>query len=172
MYVIKYVHGDLVKNVKSNNRLSAYAHQCNCFCRMGRGIAPQLARLVPELRQADDKTVPADRGKLGTVTYADFKDSRVFNVYSQYHWNKYPVAPDGRLTEYIALHAGLKKVREYLLNKPTHKQTLGIPLIGCGLAKGKWGDVLKIINAVFENTDIQITVFILEKEKFDLITGQ
>lgn len=43
-----YKKGDLVKACL-NGEVDAAAHQCNCFCRMGRGIAPQFKKAYPEL---------------------------------------------------------------------------------------------------------------------------
>lgn len=162
--MIKVIKGDMVAHLKSEDRLDAYAHQCNCFCRMGRGIAPQLARAVPGLRNADDKTVPGDRNKLGRFTFATYKSSMVFNLYGQYHWQKFQVAP-GRNTDYTALENGLVAIREALHQEQytkgiTQQMTLGLPLIGCGLAGGDWsGTVLPMIKEVFGNSGVDVTIF-------------
>ncbi|UUW39840.1 hypothetical protein VP14_153 [Vibrio phage VPMCC14] len=56
----------MVKHLSSEEHLDSYAHQCNCFCQMGRGIAPQLARAVPNLRKVDNNTIVSDKKKMGT----------------------------------------------------------------------------------------------------------
>lgn len=155
---VNFVKGDMVKHLGSDEHLDAYAHQCNCFCRMGRGIAPLLVKANPEVRAVDNETEVGDEKKMG-----DFSVTRntnkplVFNIYGQYHWSKYKVAPN-RNTNYTALKEGLLKVKLHL--EYLGKTTLGLPLIGCGLAGGDWkGVVLPMIEDVFQDSNIEITIF-------------
>ncbi|WBF69525.1 hypothetical protein CHLORIS_174 [Vibrio phage Chloris] len=156
--MIKVVHGDMVKHLQSKDHLDAYAHQCNCFCRMGRGIAPLLAKAVPGLRKADDMTVPGDKSKLGSVSLAAHPNGAVvFNVYGQYHWHAHKVAP-GRNTDYKALEQGLITIIE--LMQEHEFTTLGLPLIGCGLAGGDWDNVvLPMIHELFNGSGVDVTIF-------------
>ena len=41
--MIKYVDGDLIQLALDRN-FDVIGHGCNCFCTMGAGIAPQMAR--------------------------------------------------------------------------------------------------------------------------------
>ena len=41
-------------------------------------------------------------------------------------------------------------------------KSIGLPLIGCGLAGGDWSIVRDIIADVFEDTFIDVTIFVLE----------
>lgn len=129
---INIIKEDMVKHMIGTTPLDAYAHQANCFCSMGRGIAPLLAKANPEVRAVDNETVSGDENKMGdfSVTKDPYKPL-VFNVYGQYHWVKYKVAPN-RNTNYSALREGLTKVKLHL--KALDKTYLGLPLIGCGLA--------------------------------------
>ena len=156
---VKIIKGDLVLSYK-NNELDAYAHQCNCFCRMGRGIAPLLAKVNPVVREVDNKTVEGDRNKLGNITIAETVGfPLLYNVYGQYHWTKYKVAPN-RNTDYNALRQGLCNVKLHMLRHGL--TTLGLPLIGCGLAGGDWeGVVLPMIKELFDNSGTDVTIFIL-----------
>ena len=164
---IKTIKGDLVKSYLANE-LDAYAHQCNCFCRMGRGIAPLLASANPEVRKVDNDTTEGDKSKLGsfTNTKGTLSQPVIYNIYGQYHWSKYKVAPD-RNTDYEALKQGLVAVREDLHLKQydyvyDRQMTLGLPLIGCGLAGGDWeGVVFPMIEEVFEDSGVDVTVFVL-----------
>ena len=168
---VKIIKGDMVASYK-NNELDAYAHQCNCFCRMGRGIAPLLAKANPDVRKVDNETIEGDRGKLGDFSVAETKGfPLLFNIYGQYHWSMYKVAPN-RNTDYDALEQGLRNVRDYLqsgiqdpieygVGKNTYEPTtLGLPLIGCGLAGGDWeGVVLPMIKELFYNSSVVVTIF-------------
>lgn len=165
---IKIIKGDLVKSYL-NNELDSYAHQCNCFCQMGRGIAPLLAKADSDVRRVDNNTKVGDKSKMGSFTRTtDVRGALplIYNVYGQYHWSKYKVSVN-RNTDYCALEMGLVKVREDLHRLQyegtlDRQMTLGLPLIGCGLAGGDWeGVVLPMIESVFENSVVDVTVFVL-----------
>jgi len=161
---VKIINGDMVLSYK-NNELDAYAQQCNCFCRMGRGIAPLLAKANPDVRKVDNETAEGDKDKLGTVSIANTEGfPLLFNVYGQYHWSKYKVAPN-RNTDYNALLTGLREVKLYLTGLSLDSKTpltLGLPLIGCGLAGGDWDNVvLPMIKELFEDSIIDVTIFVL-----------
>lgn len=167
---VKIVYGDMVESFK-NKELDAYAHQANCFCRMGRGIAPLLAKAEPKVREADNATKEGCRDKMGTFSESGTYPN-VYNIYGQYHWRRYQVEK-GRNTDYEALKRGLFAVMESLhyeqfldeeAGKPFKQKTLGLPLIGCGLAGGDWeGVVFPMIKEVFDNSCVDVTIFILEK---------
>ena len=162
---IKIIKGDMVESYK-NNELDAYAHQCNCFCRMGRGIAPLLAKANPAVRTVDNATISGDISKMGTFSLAETGLSLVYNIYGQYHWSQYKVAPN-RNTCYPSLRQGLFAVMESLHKIQweqdlTRNMTLGLPLIGCGLAGGDWeGVVLPMIKDLFDNSGVDVTIFVL-----------
>ena len=106
---------------------------CNCFCAMGAGLAPQIARRYPEAEEADYVTRRGDIMKLGNWTMAwstrepDKKAFRIINAYTQY-----VTSQQGEdVFEYAAF--------ELILRKLAHEygaQRYGFPLIGCGLAGG------------------------------------
>ncbi len=62
----------------------------------------------------------------------------------------------------------LLKVREDLhtyqwQNGIKRQMTLGLPLIGCGLAGGDWDKVvLPMIESIFDKSGVDVTVFILK----------
>lgn len=153
------------------------AHQCNCFAKMGAGIAKQIKQLYPEAYQADQNgTIPVgSKERLGTVTAAIVDGGKrvVFNLYGQYRYT-------GKLqTDYEALENALNQMF-YVINRqmplpllftdvqnsdwdpawdPKWKELkftgsklkIGLPYrIGCGLAGGDWTRVEEILLAVSE----------------------
>lgn len=156
---VEIIKGDMVLSYK-NNELDAYAHQCNCFCRMGRGIAPLLAKANPDVRKVDNETIEGDRDKLGSISIADTEGfPLLYNVYGQFHWSKFKEAPN-RNTDYYALNSGLQHVQLHM--QKFGLVTLGLPLIGCGLAGGDWDNVVyPMIKDIFEDSNICVTVFVL-----------
>ncbi len=157
--MVSTIKGNMVKHLQSEEHLDVYAHQCNCFCRMGRGIAPQLAKAVVGLREVDNETPIGGRNKMGTMSYVRHANgSVVCNLYAQYHWKQYPEDKTGRNTCYVSLERCLDSLKKRMLK--SNLKTLGLPLIGCGLAGGDWdGVVYPMIERVFKGSNIEVTIF-------------
>lgn len=45
--MINYVKGNAITLAEAGKNV-AFAHGCNCFCRMGRGIAKEVKERLPE----------------------------------------------------------------------------------------------------------------------------
>jgi O-acetyl-ADP-ribose deacetylase (regulator of RNase III) len=98
--MIKYVDGDLIK-LAQRGHFDVIAHGCNCFCQMGAGIAPQMAKAfgcdkfekeITEYQDCDEEygdwyTVETenkgDINKLGTIDYEQ-----------KYIWFNHPMSKD------------------------------------------------------------------------------
>jgi O-acetyl-ADP-ribose deacetylase (regulator of RNase III) len=128
-------------------------HQANCHCRMASGIARTINQLYPEAVAADNATIVGDTKKLGTFSKATGKDGKIiYNLYGQYFYGT-----DSRKTNYEAFYTGLSAIHTDLLKKGL--QSASIPYnIGCGLAGGSWKIVSAIIEEVWENSPITLTI--------------
>lgn len=114
-----------------------FAHGCNCFCKMGLGIAQQVKRRLPALYEADMATKRGDKNKLGTFSLCDFEWGIGYNLYTQYTYSHYDVSAQlGRI--YEAVDAALAHSLE------ANGQVLTIPMIGAGAAKGSPREIIKI----------------------------
>jgi len=147
---MKEIKGNLI-TLAQQGEFDIIAHGCNCFCRMRSGIAPQIAKAFPEAEEADNKTVSGDITKLGNYSIGiNELGSRgylyVLNIYSQYEYNA-----STKPLDYEALTLALRKINHNFI-----KYTIGLPLIGCGLAGGEWGRVKKIIETELNNIDVTI----------------
>lgn len=69
----------------------------------------------------------------------------------------------GYLPTYQSLECSLEAMRD--LMKQNGDTKLSIPQIGCGLDGLKWDKVEEIIRRVFEETDIEITVYVFVPPK-------
>lgn len=135
MFLIK---GDLLM-LAQNGQFDVIVHGANCFCTMGGGIAKQIKSQYPEAYDADLKTIPGDRTKLGTYTQARTRDGlTIVNAYTQYRFNRTGERQD--LFEYDAFERILNKLANEFPNS-----RFGFPLIGAGLAGG---DLIKIVTAI------------------------
>jgi O-acetyl-ADP-ribose deacetylase (regulator of RNase III) len=125
---------------------------------MGSGIAAQIAKEFPEAYEADKKfTKYGDINKLGSYELAATDFGFIINMYTQFHPGRVPRKQD----LYDAIRKGF-----IAIDSPCAKDkiwSVGIPLIGAGIAGGNWEKIKKIINEVTPNS--QITVVEYEPKK-------
>lgn len=160
--IISYEEGDLLEMFKQD-RFTAIVHGCNCFNAMGKGIALQIKEQFPQAYEADQRTNRGDRSKLGNMSLAVTEYGIIFNAYTQYtFWD------EKDMLYYEAVESCFKRIEGYYNEVWPHmvageieyygrsKPTLGIPLIGCGLAKGKWEYIEEIINLTTRLVDVVV----------------
>ena len=146
------ITGDLIELAKAGY-FDVIAHGCNCFCTMGRGLAPKMAKEFGcDKFQLELPNWKGSINKLGTI---DFELNRTFNTtivncYTQYHWSTSEVSFD-----YEAFTMCMRK-----MNNIFKGTKIGLPKIGTGLAGGNWDIIKKIIQK--ELIDCQVTVVVFE----------
>lgn len=154
---MKETKGDLIVMAKEG-RFDVFGHGCNCFCTMGKGIAPQIKKAFPEMWAADTVTESGDFNKMGNYTYADMvvydnddqpKVITGINIYSQYKYNRR--GQNDVHLDYTALTLALRKINFNYKGK-----TIGLPLIGAGLGGGDWSLIRQIIETELKDMDIII----------------
>jgi O-acetyl-ADP-ribose deacetylase (regulator of RNase III) len=87
------ITGDLIQLAK-DGRFDIIVHGCNCFCTMNKGIAKQIAANFHLAKITDQRTLPGDRTKLGTIVpnransnaWNRLSDLWVVNAYTQYDY--------------------------------------------------------------------------------------
>lgn len=148
---MRTITGDLLALAKSGE-YDAIVHGCNCMCQMGKGIALSIRKEFPAAWEADRRTTPGDRAKLGTYTQATIQhhDTQygttefvVVNAYTQYNWRG-----QGVLADYGAIRAVFTK-----LAKEFDGARIGYPLIGAGLAGGDWETIAAILEETLAGQD-------------------
>jgi O-acetyl-ADP-ribose deacetylase (regulator of RNase III) len=169
---IQIIKGDLIELAKSKT-FDVIAHGCNCQSVMGAGIAPLMADafgcdqyplelLGPndyKLGLIDFKHIMMISGVAVVIEAPTYKHFTVVNAYTQLS----PRIPDpetGIPLSYRALKEALALIEKLLGGKGVK---LGLPWIGCGLARGDKALVLAIIKEVFENSLTE--VYIVEYDR-------
>jgi len=142
---------DLIQYALAGN-LDVIAHNCNCFCVQGGGIAASMQKTFQTLSfPMESKEHEGEYNKLGTIDCAFVKNLFVVNMYGQYDLGRpspYSTIP----LDYSALRMCLQKLA---FTFKTYR--IGLPYnIGCGLAGGDWGIVEKMINEIFIENDLTI----------------
>lgn len=90
MPIIRQIKGDLIDIAKSKKyNVTAIAHGCNCFCKMGAGVAKKIADAFPSADKVDKETIKGYVDKLGNYTFA-VQDNGVvvYNLYTQYRYGR------------------------------------------------------------------------------------
>jgi O-acetyl-ADP-ribose deacetylase (regulator of RNase III) len=156
------IDGNLITLAKEG-KFDVIAHGCNCFCKMGRGLAPQMAKAFGCDRfSMEDTRFEGDINKLGNIEY-EFRKSPlgtinkipfdstgfklfVVNAYTQYHWDTAT-----KPLNYAALTLCMLKINHIFKGKH-----IGLPEIGCHLAGGNWELVSKVIKEIVKDCDVTI----------------
>ncbi len=146
------------------------AHSCSCQCVMGSGIALTIKNLFPEVWQADQRTKPADRSKLGTCQVIPLNKPKgrlkyIANLYGQFDYSRknLKTTPHAieRMTSYDALDTALTSLREWVYSFYQEEDfpVLGVPWkIGSDCGGGDWNVVESIIYSVFEESPIKVII--------------
>lgn len=146
------LEGDLIEYAK-NGEFDVITHSANCFCRMGRGIAPQLDKEYGcGSFPLEHSKYRGDINKLGSIDYKDCNGLIVINSYMQYHFHnpsKYGVPID-----YDAMRLCFRKINYIFSGK-----TIGLPMIGAGLAGGDWNIIKNIIYDELKDMNIKIVLY-------------
>jgi O-acetyl-ADP-ribose deacetylase (regulator of RNase III) len=148
--MIRYIDGDLVRDAQN---FDVIGHCCNCFHSMGAGIAPQIKHKFPEAYEADCKTNKGDEAKLGTISFTENTTPIVVNLYGQFD---YTGRRSGKMDlDYDALRLALREMKEKFSGK-----TIGLPMIGSGLAGGDWEIIERIIEEEMRGEYVTIVRYV------------
>lgn len=170
--MIQYKYGDLIKLAKEGE-FDVITHGCNCFCTMGAGIAvPMKEAFFCDAFKMEDEKYKGDINKLGTIDYECITDNgdylristpndlyvedilvTVVNSYTQYHYGRNHLDGVNTPVDYDAIRLCMRKINHIFKGKK-----IGLPLIGAGLAGGKWS----VIEAIIENELKDMDVWVIK----------
>jgi O-acetyl-ADP-ribose deacetylase (regulator of RNase III) len=143
---MRVIDGDLLELALAGE-FDVIVHGCNCHCTMGAGIAKSIKARFPEAYAADLATSKGDRGKLGTISFAEIELPQrslvVVNAYTQYDWRG-----PGKKVDDDAVRTAMQQVKRTFGGK-----RIGYPLIGAGLAGGDWNTIAPIIDEALDGED-------------------
>lgn len=154
------VSGDLI-DLTRKGTFDVIAHGCNCFCTMGAGIAPQMAKAFScDQFRLEDFKYKGDINKLGQIDYQTRSDNFgslvIINCYTQYNYGMNHLDGTDKPFDYEAFDLCMRKINH--LFKGKH---IGLPQIGCGLAGADWDVVKRMIQRRLK--DMKVTIVIYDK---------
>ncbi len=86
---------------------------------------------------------------IGGCAYLNLKDRYVFYLVTKERYFYKPTMS--------SLESSLRAMRDLCIEKNIHQ--LAMPRIGCGLDKLNWDKVSELIQSVFQDDDIEITIY-------------
>lgn len=157
----KEIEGNLI-TMALNGAFDVIAHGCNCFCIMGAGLAPQMAKAFGcDKFELENEMYKGDINKLGAIDWAFFQVSEGLvkkvtgiHVYNLEVVNCYTQYQPGANIDYEALTLCLRK-----MNHEFQGAHIGLPQIGCGIAEGDWNTVNQIIQDELKDCNITVVIF-------------
>lgn len=150
--MIKYVNGNIIHALKSNE-IDAFAHGCNCSGGFGSGIAGQIAREWPHVRDAYRALYHSNQADIGFFLPVAVEGNKwIINCGTQ---EKYlPRGIDH--VDYVALRKVMKDTLHFAMHRNLR---VAMPQIGAGLAGGDWDKISKIVEEIFINYPIIVYVY-------------
>lgn len=147
MLTIHFIDGNLVKQA-TELKYHAIAHGCNCFGKMGKGVAYNIRRMVPEVYAADLRTPIGDKTKLGYYSYVkSCFGFYVFNLYTQYGYSNYR-----KVINYPAVYSSIRRMCDRMLALEEESPIrIGMPYIGANNAGGSRKELIDTLNKLKED---------------------
>lgn len=143
---IIYKKGNVV-DAFIDGKFNIFAHGCNCKGVMGAGVAREVSKNIPDLRNAYfTDTRGHELGKFSYAVLGPVSDKRVgFNLYTQQEYGR---VPGYRYVSYPAISSCFHEMITFLrvLGIQPEESDIGIPKIGAGLGGGEWGKIEQIIS--------------------------
>jgi len=156
-FFMQTINGDLLTALEKGE-IQCIGHQTNCMNAFGPIIAAKIKKKFPEAWWADcvfskDHT-PYE--KLGKISYGELETGQyVLNLYAQLDFGS---QSSGRKTNYESLYRALEVARDFMKEKYLTK--IGFPFkMGSDRAGGDWRIVSSIIEVIFQDSGIDVTIY-------------
>lgn len=153
MAELKYIKGDLF-----TTDCNVIAHGCNTRGGFASGVAGQIRRLYPKVREAYMEKYELYGWKLGQIQFVSInKDENplwIVNMATQDTYGK-----TGVHVNYEAVKLCFTSLFKYC---EWNNHRIAIPKVGAGLAGGDWSRIEKILLDLLFGTKIELSVYTLE----------
>ncbi len=145
------------------NLTNCIAHSCNTKCLFGAGLALQIKNEYPSAYEADCEAARKGENTLGNMSMATLSSGkRIINMYTQAN-----IGTEKRQVSYDALFWCLEtlKLKMESALKEGREYRLGLPYgLSCGLAGGSWTVVYAMIEDLFLDSPLKLTIVKFESK--------
>jgi O-acetyl-ADP-ribose deacetylase (regulator of RNase III) len=146
--MIKFFNGDLF-----TSKANVIAHQVNCKGVMGKGVALQIKNKYPHVYNNYLRFIKENSPCLGKCLIVITEEVVIANLFAQDDYGYGKV-----FTDYKALESSLKSLSEQM--KSHNFSSVAFPdMIGCGLAGGNRDTVLKLIENILSDFEVEFWKF-------------
>lgn len=126
-------------------------HCISLDCEMGCGVALQIQHLFPNIKNYLKQVIKDKNIKHYPAVILYNKDGfNIFNLITKQYYHSKP--------SYKSIRTCLCQIAYYC--EANNITKIAMPRIGCGYDKLKWDKVYSIIHDVFNNSNIEIKIFI------------
>jgi O-acetyl-ADP-ribose deacetylase (regulator of RNase III) len=158
MSTIKIKCGDMLKNATSGHIL----HGCNAQGVMGGGVALLVKQQYPKAFEDYSNRYHSQGFTLGTAYPVRCDAVTIWNMITQEHYG------------YLHTHLDMRLIQSAFkdfVHKLNDCDDIHMPLIGCGLAKGKVGVVIPVICDILRVLANDVTIWVIEPELVESLTN-
>jgi O-acetyl-ADP-ribose deacetylase (regulator of RNase III) len=140
----------------------AICHGCNARGRMRSGVAKLIRERYPtafEVYKLSHAQHAARRMPfLGSISWVAAEPHMVINAVTQQFYGRKPNSrtPDGSYVSYDAIKSCVEAINGLTISRSIDR--VAFPLLGSGLARGKWSTVAEIIEATAEFQPVVYTI--------------
>ncbi|CAF3602081.1 unnamed protein product [Rotaria sp. Silwood1] len=138
--IFREMHGDLF----SASSITSLAHCVSRDLNMSKGIAMLFRDKFGQINELQKQNVP-----VGGCAYLTADDRCIFYLVTKERYFYKPTM--------ATLESSLRVMRDLCIQH--NIRHLGMPRIGCGLDKLDWNKVSQLIQNVFKEDDIEITIY-------------
>lgn len=146
---IKNIHGNVF-----DSKMPVLAHSTNCMGKFGAGIALQVAKQYPAVKQAYLQKYNSVGWSLGDVQFVVLAEKTIANMALQATYGR-----SGVHTDLAACRLAFEKLLDYC---EQHTCGVAMPRCGSGLGGEKWENIYKILKECSSlYTDVKVEVYYL-----------
>lgn len=164
--MLNYVFGDLLESDEA-----IIAHGANSMGVMGSGVAKAIRDKYPECYQVYRDVYEESGLDLSEVVYCttlspQMKPLIIANCITQKDFGR---DPNTVYCSYEAIEESLDDV--LYLASTLRFESIGIPMIGAGLAHGDWNIISQIIENLSEYHDVDVNCYIIDKALYNSLAA-
>lgn len=151
--MIKIIEDDIL-----NSKSDIIAHQVNCKNVMNSGVAKTLRNTYPQIYNSYSKYCSIYKSKLlGSIQLVKISEQLIIcNMFAQDGYGR-----DKQYTNIDAFKLCLTKLKKYAED---NNKTISLPyMIGCDRGGANWNEVYSIIEDLFKESTIELTLYKLKK---------
>lgn len=151
--MIKIVEDDIL-----NSKSDIIAHQVNCRNTMNSGVAKALRSAYPQIYISYSKYCSVYKSKLlGSIQLVKVSEKlMICNMFAQDNYGR-----GKQYTNINSFRLCLTKLKKYAED---NNKTISIPyMIGCDRGGADWNEVYSILEELFKDSKIELTLYKLKK---------